>query len=526
MKRILSLIIALTLVFSLFTVVAVAHAEDGDTSGEEETNARTVTFNAERFKELIFDKHPGTIETKEKFMLDGTITVDEKEVVWYKDSKILHEIFDGINYIELKDADDTQTAEKKVSYAMNYPADVEASDKVEHEDKNYKVTEQVKLEKAPTAKGYKFAGWTFEFADDSAVEAEEMKGEANYFPAEFKFNMPATDVTVKANWIKVAAEGEEQEETPALYTNDLVYILYSSSDPKEEMKEWDRCLVTGTFSVKTISWWYFRFAVVDGIKYAENDNSFDWDYVLATTFDNVKKIIDEKEAAGEKLSPEEEKDILENKDFTLKSFSGDISHPVIKLSSTMENKQEEGLTVGTKYTVSTSLTIEEAGSTTHVTYKVYKLVDGKDTLIFDSSKSTDKVTEGYEENISASGVITPLEEDLDITGDYVYKIVYSVVDDYGFFGVENAELPEGATAYTEFHPEMLLKVKAAPVEPGKITAIEAWKIVLYVVAGLSAVGIVVLLLIKPKKVESTDGRYNSSANETADGSSDGESDQE
>ena len=175
----------------------------------------------------------------------------------------------------------------------------------------------------------------------------------------------------------------------------------------------------------------------------------------------------------------------------------------------MKNKQADGLTVGVKYSISTGLEIDDC-SDYDVTYVVYKMIgvgaEGADEegwiLIYDSTlNSGERVTEGYTDCISQNGEITPLAKD--VTGEYVYKIVYTVVDDWGNVGVhyekddddENVGEPESFVA-------MMLEVKAAQVVNTK-DPIDAWKIVLYVVAGLAAVGIVVLLLIKPKQPVAT-----------------------
>ena len=527
MKRVLSLFIALVLVFSMFAVTAVAFAEGGNGSSGGTTTESRVSFKDEavaKFKELVFDKHPASIEMSTTFTLDGTVTVDGKEVVWYKDYTLLHTIFPGIRYIELKDAknvldkdDDGFDTVTKYSVTYDYNLEnleLEADDEGKTPSKpnnpaakQYQVTEHVELAKAPTVKviDHEFAGWEISFV------AEGKTAEYNdyIFPAGYTFNMPEADVTVKAIWKNTASE--ESEDIPEVFYSDIVYILYSNSGSREDMKDWERCPVTGkgadTFTIDTKGWWDFRFAIVDGANMAQSEHSLDWDAdVLATTFDNVQALMD---------GGEEDEKVLQANNYTLRSFADDTTHPEIKLSSAMIKKSEEGLTVGTNYSISTALDIEEAGASTTVTYVVYKWVNGEDVLIYDSSKLTDKVTEGYEKNISSTGTITPLEEDVNVKNSYVYKIVYSVVDTNGYFGVDAK-----ATKLEEFNPELKLSVKAKPVTPGKIDAVEAWKIVLYVVAGLSAVGIVVLLFVKPKQTVATaDGRYNANANaETAEGS--------
>ena len=528
MKRFLSLFIALILVFSMFAVTAVAFAEDTVTPGEdvtpggdtEDEAARKIEFAASEFKSYVFDGYSSTIEMSKTFMLDGKINIPDgegtKEVVWYQNQEILHKIFPEINYIELKDEDfdENEEATLTLTYSGLPEASGEEAGAAEDETKvkKYHATEHVTLDKTPTQEGKIFDGWEIKF-DGRASEYENYR-----FAEGFTFNMPKANVEIIAHWIDKAEEGAEQQKTVDLYANDVIYVLYNSSDSRESMDKWERCLVTKTFSVTTDGWWEFRFAVGDGIRLAETDHVFDWDKdILATTYDNVQKQITEKEKSGGKFTKAEEAELLKE-DYTLRCRTEDTTNPEIKLSSTMENKQTEGLTAGTTYSISTALDIEDASSTT-VTYVVYKKVgdvEGAENgwlLIYDSKTGT--VTEGYEDNISTSGVITPLEED--ITGEDVYKIVYTAVDRYGNHGVK-----AGDETKAEYHPEMLLKVKAKVVEPGTSNPIEAWKIVLYVIAGLSAVGIVVLLCIKPKQADATDARYNASANETAEGGTDGE----
>lgn len=267
-------------------------------------------------------------------------------------------------------------------------------------------------------------------------------------------------------------EGEEEVVTP----NDKIYIEYCrpSDDPRDS--EWQTCAVTSTFSMTSAGDWYFRYAVVDGAKASVKDYSFDSADVLARS------------------------SVLERN-------AKDTTNPVVDLSSSMKDKHDTGLTAGTNYTVSTSLTITDCSSTT-TTYEVYKKV-GKDVegadsdgwiLIYDSKTST--VTEGYEDSISTTGTIKPSDDD--VTGEYIYKIVYTVVDAYGNIGVRDSKLN------TEYHPELLLKVNAAAADDN--SNVEIWKIVLYVIAGASAIGIIVLLCIKPKQ-EVADGRYNANATE-------------
>lgn len=176
-------------------------------------------------------------------------------------------------------------------------------------------------------------------------------------------------------------------------------------------------------------------------------------------------------------------------------FAEDTSRPVVSLSTTMKNKQDSGLTAGTKYSIPTSgLTsgsTDEMSSTT-VNFKIYKIINKVDTLIYDSK--TKEITEGYEDFVDVDGAITPSNND--ISEDPVYKIEYSVTDAYGFTGVASKDDVKNYAAEEE-KPVMLLKVVAAPAE--KNNAVNVWEIVLFCIAGASAIGIVVLLCIKPKQ---------------------------
>lgn len=550
MKRFLSLLIALILVFSMFAVTAVAFAAgdeltEQDPETKPEAPARTVEFNDEAFKTYVFEKRYFDIEMSKTFMLDGKVAgVDGEEVVWFENSELLHLIFKGINYIELKDekgvlGKDDEGYESATKYKLiytNLPTSeaekADEKDEKEEEQLEYQVTEHVKLDKAPTApEGLRFAGWQLIFDNSGNVDVDELKADF-IFAAGFTFNMPETNITVKAIWEKLPAKEEDKkdgeseepkepnwtvetsEEIPEVYANDIIYILHTT-DPKNETKDWTPCKVSDTFSVTSnANEWSFRFAVADGIKASESDK-LNWDDVLATTFDNVQKAID---------GGEQNEETLAGMDYTIRCTAHDTTHPVVELSESMKNKMNDGLTVGTNYTISTALDIDDASST-KVYYKVYKKVgvgvEDADKegwlLIYDSKTST--VTEGYEENITTSGTIIPLAED--VTGERIYKIVYSVFDDPGHHGVKKDD-----ATLAEYNPILWLEVHEAPVEPQPVSPVDVWKIILYVIAGLAAAGIVVLLCIKPKQVETADGRYSASANEVAEGSSDGSADQD
>ena len=542
MKRFLSIFIALILVLSLFSVTVVAFADgnvDGDNPGE--TEVKRVTFETEPFNKYVFEERGFHIEMDGEFMLDGKVTLkgdsdkDDREVVWYKNSEILHEIFPGIRYIELKDevgvvkpdADgkfDESVKLYTLEYVYNLPKSETDSEDNETEEKKefkYQATEHVTLAKAPEikSKAYKFQGWKIEFPGSD--EIAEFKQTDYFFAEDFVFNMPelkdGEKVTVTAQWKELvpvesekdgdeAADSEVKYEDVAIdfYANDKIYVLYCgpNDEPRDEMKNWKYCDVTSHFPLTTEGWWGFRFAVVDGVKSDGSNFKFE-DDVLVTSYQNVLDTIERGETDEDKI-----KEI----DYTLWGQTDDTTHPVVELSNTLKDQVETGLTAGKSYTVSTSLDIKDASSTT-VTFEIWKKVSGEWVLIYDGNKekSDERITEGYEDFVTVSGStvrINPVAAD--ITGEDVYKIVYFVVDAKGWYGVKSLDEID-----KEYNPEMLLRVYAAEKTPEQ-QKVEAWKIVLYVVAGLAAVGIVVLLFIKPKQtVKADDPRINAGADANA-----------
>ena len=536
MKRFLSILIALILVLSMFSVTAVAFAEpvtDGsgqEGEGESPSEARKLTFNHEEFKTRVFLPQLKKIVMSEEFMLDGKIKDGDKDVVWFKSAKFLHLFFDGINYIELMDEAKDESGDgwqNSTPFHLTYDYALGDLDIKGGEDEDesalpeepevaqYHETEHVKLDDAPEIEGYKFTGWTVYWENCDIVEFTKF----NNFPAEFVFNMPAADVKVTANWQKLevaekdedadAEEGEDGEVEyvdvkVTFYANDKIFVLYCGPDGdyNSDMDKWDYCSVDSTFNLDDEGEWYFRFAVVDGEKASDSGYSFNYDDVIATTYDNFLEHLDDPEYSDEQL--------LEI-DYTLKLTADDRLHPVVKKSSTANDKEADGLTAGVKFLVSASslLTVDDT-SGWKATFEILKRegidASGNPNWVSIYDSVTQEITEGYEECIEVSGssvYIVPSKSDVAVYT--VYKIVFSVKDDFGFYGVSEIEGAEG-----EYKPEIELKVVLPEQDPG-LTAVEAWKIVLYVVAGLSAVGIVVLLFIKPKQQKVEDGRYSANA---------------
>lgn len=194
-------------------------------------------------------------------------------------------------------------------------------------------------------------------------------------------------------------------------------------------------------------------------------------------------------------------------------FFGDASAPAYRdnggLTSDMISMRDNGLTVGETYTIKTNLRYIDNGNVT-VNYKVYKwdtkTNDWTAEPIFERGG---KVAEGYEDYITTAGVITPHKEDVLADKKPAYKIVYSLKDDQGY---------ESDTTTLELFAKE--KETTAPA-----SSTDVWKIVLFVIAGLALVGIIVVLCIKPKKPEAENARpagNDASASEPqADNKSDG-----
>jgi len=378
--------------------------------------------------------------------------------------------------------------EEQTQYTLTYAVG-DNGEGTAPEAKSYAAGTEVTLAAANTftaKKGFEFNGWLVE-------------GESENRAAGSKYTMPEKNITVTAQWttihtvtiadsgkalfeslakdegfenlkiqmgdvkfgkelmknaesVKAVFEGikyvDEDTETEKKANNDKIYVEYCrpSESPKGQETWQNSTLITNNIKLSSSGWYLFRIVVKD------------------STGKNVL-------ATSEKFS----------------RWAEDTENPVVSLSSTMKDKVKNGLTAGTKYSVTTSLSITDSSSTT-VTYKIYKFVDGKwtENPIYDSV--TKEVAEGYEKFISSDGAITPSKED--VSADPVYKIVYSVVDSNGYVGVEND------TATVEFNPEMALFVNPEKTEKSKVNV---WEIVLFCIAGAAAIGIVVLLCIKPKQ---------------------------
>lgn len=159
----------------------------------------------------------------------------------------------------------------------------------------------------------------------------------------------------------------------------------------------------------------------------------------------------------------------------------DRKAPVVEMGTTLTDKVATGLTVGSAYTVSTSSSSIKVTdlSTTTTTYVINKRINGAYVQVY---SSVDGLSEDYEGTDISSGTITPTADD--VLTEATYQIIYTVTDAYGYVS---------APLVAEFK----VNAKASDVE--EQAKVDVLKIVLYIIAGLSAAGIVVLLVIKPKQ---------------------------
>lgn len=281
----------------------------------------------------------------------------------------------------------------------------------------------------------------------------------------------------------VSADGKLKEES------DKVEIQYfkPGSDRGEVAEDKDKkagyAAAEETIDVNTVGWWSFRFVVVRPHATVENAGE-----------ENEKTT----------YSVDYTKDIVAKSDL-VSLYAQDVDHPIITLNQTrFEEYTKKGITVGTRYSVPTTLlfTMTDDGKGTSssyisVYYVIEKLIDGNWTAIYDSSKETKVLDDKYSDFVSTSGILAGNDDVSKNSTDYKYRVKYSFKDQYGYAGVDK----DGNTP--EFTLNLFVNAKKATEEQTKKA--DVWQIVLYVIAGLAAVGIIVLLCINPKQSDNTIG---------------------
>lgn len=201
----------------------------------------------------------------------------------------------------------------------------------------------------------------------------------------------------------------------------------------------------------------------------------------------------------------------------------DVDSPVVTVNSTkFDELVSKGITAGTRYSITTSTSLftfsddgknsDNSYSYITVNYVIEKKIDGNWTKIYDTTADT-KVVDGYSDIVSGSGILATNDDVSANKDDVKYRVIYTFVDKYGHEGVDR----EGQKSVVTLN----LYVNAKKTDAETTKKVDAWKIVLYVIAGLSAVGIVVLLCIKPKQPEGANvinGRVHYGDNDNTEGS--------
>lgn len=266
--------------------------------------------------------------------------------------------------------------------------------------------------------------------------------------------LPDTEWLKDAETVQKVFEGanyilDDADDTPQYSVtseSDVVKFQYlEAGDDYKDDSKWTTATLGASISVDSEGWWGFRYLLC--INGSEED------------YDAKSSIV-------------------------YIYFSDDMAPVFDSLSSAMETKQEEGIKVGSSYTISTSLSYTDDSSVT-VTYIVYKKVGDSWIPVYDSVSG--EVTSGYEDGISTSGVITMQKDDVLANNEPIYKIVYTLTDSMGYITAADSDGVE--IAMTLFATE----------ETTEISATEIIKIVLYCVAGAALIGIIVVLCIKPKQ---------------------------
>ena len=459
MKKIVSLIIALILVFSVFAVSAVAFADTSSTTGDAtQGGVELLADEAEDgadddVKECEWKDYIGNHEGKNnkegddalyraEITADGVvIKIDDVEatveIVEFTKSAGFKLTINGENYVLYKETDGLHlyTPEDTQHWILLKEIEEPHAEIIFHEE-IFNNLPQIIANK-------KLQGMSKEFKLDHEWLKDTELVESIFENIIYKLNT--------ASSTEYAVESDSDR------------IYWEACSPSKEYKDiWTRYALTATASVQSTGWWGFRYVVMD--KHGSSNTPVSTATDPKTGNENV---------------------LFRTEPFYI--YIADTAAPEItKLHSDMIKIMEDGVKVGSTYTIKTNISISDTSSTT-TTYQVFKKINGvwdMDKPIYDSS--TKEVREGFEDCISTSGVITMLASDVRENNEPVYKIIYTVRDAQGYV---TSTLGNDELEFTLF----------AVKETKKLTANEIWQIVLYIIAGLAAIGIVVVLCIKPKE---------------------------
>lgn len=266
--------------------------------------------------------------------------------------------------------------------------------------------------------------------------------------ADFKGWLTTTeDVKSVFTGINFAMDGDADYDNDAEY--DTVRLEYCTGDPRYQ-DNWvndEETLVVGeggtSFNLKLSGWVSFRYSAT----YEPSDDA--------------------------------EEETVYTEKFVL--YVVDATAPILEKGTTLADKESAGITVGNSFTVSTASTyVKVTDSSTYTTsYVIKKLINGEYVVVY---SSVDGLSEDYEGTDIKSGTITPTADD--VLEKATYQVVYSVTDANGY-------VSEDLVAE--------LKVNAATEDVEEEKKVNVWKIVLYCIAGLAAVGLVVVIFFVKTK---------------------------
>lgn len=165
----------------------------------------------------------------------------------------------------------------------------------------------------------------------------------------------------------------------------------------------------------------------------------------------------------------------------------DTTPPTIEFSTSQRNVETSGTPVGKGYSIPAPTVTDDVSSATYY-FEIFRLESGAFVKIYNSDDSV--IEEKYEKILSGSArsiVLTPLDSEVATMGEsspnYIYKVVYHATDTSGFVTEETLNI----------------NTTAKDVEP--VDSFVVWKWILISISIASAIGIVVVIFIKPKKTK-------------------------
>ncbi len=477
MKKFLSFVLALTLLVSLFAVT-VAFA---DTEGEGNATTPVVTIDNALLKDKVLAAFP---EFKNSIVSDGSR--DLLDWISSKDSLSTDEIdtiFAGINYRRSIDNVKDSAIKREIIDVSDYTTDSVTTDSVV----TVKANADGKFVKLDDGKWYEA-----KLTCSTTSESHEHSNTCY----DFVLYIECATGCANARHEHVDIDGT----TYTVYNDKYDKICVEYYTPSQDREGDGTTVSSGTVKFSTVGMWSFRYVV------KSNDGE---DVYGKSDFIHVQ--------IADQTAPQ----ITPTADSSASTGTKDEENSNTIYYTKKESAEKTGLTAGTNFSVksySYYYTVEDTSSISY-TYVIKKLVNGAWTEIYNS---TDKVVaEGYEDYVTTGGTITPKTED--ITGSAVYQIVYTIKDANGYVGVNALPKVEAgktsvksgsyyiSSKFSEMSLDEMLTLNLAVNEPTKTdstdstSGVSAWKIILYVIAGLSAAGIVVLLVVKPRDAQPAQG---------------------